>query len=88
MSAEEFLKDKFKRIFTKDLPMIGSYQLPQLLEEYAKLERESKVKKLSSNLPVIGSAICDAIDANQVQKVDRHVGMFLEIEKAIKLHLL
>jgi len=49
---------------------------------------EEVVKNLSSNLPVIGSAICDAIDANQVQKVDRHVGMFLEIEKTIKLHLL
>lgn len=35
---------------------------------------------------IIPSAICDAIDDNQEQKVDRHVGMFLAIGKVLKLH--
>ncbi len=40
------------------------------------------------NVPLVCSALCDAIDDNQEGKIHRHVGMFIEIEKVLRSQLL
>ena len=37
---------------------------------------------------MVCSALCDAIDDNQKDKIDRHGGMFLEMEKVLRSQLL
>lgn len=50
VSAEAYLKEMFQTQFTKDLPAIGSYNLPKLLEGYAAITLKDRDRELKDAL--------------------------------------
>lgn len=71
----------------KAIDDVAKFMEPQM-DEKASPEKELIIQKLNDELPLIVNAICDAIDRDQEQKIDRHSGMFFEIKRAILQHLL
>jgi len=71
-----------------DKTTVSSETIILLRDSLKLLQIENEDKNTVFNLPLIASAICDAIDDNQEQKVDRNMEMFLTIEKVLRLHLL